>query len=87
MTEVNIHEAKTHLSRLLARVASGEEIVISKAGVPLARLVPFRRESGARPLGIDRDAYRVPDDFNRALPRDVLNDFEAAPPRKSSRKR
>lgn len=76
MTEVNIHEAKTHLSRLLVRVASGEEIVISKAGVPLARLVPFRGESGERPLGLDRDLYRVPTDFNHTLPDDVLADFE-----------
>lgn len=76
MMEVNIHEAKTHLSRLLVRVASGEEIVISKAGVPLARLIPFREDGGSRPLGIDRDSYRVPADFNHGLPDDLLADFE-----------
>lgn len=78
MIEVNIHEAKTHLSRLLVRVASGEEIVISKAGVPLARLVPFREDGGVRPLGLDRDLYRVPADFNAALPDDVLAGFEGS---------
>ncbi len=85
MLEVNIHEAKTHLSRLLSRVASGEEVVISKAGVPLARLVPFREPGGERPLGIDRDVYRVPEDFNHALPGDLLNYFEATA--QSKRKR
>lgn len=78
MIEVTIREAEMHLSRLLVRVASGEEIVILEAGVPLARLVPFRRENGARPLGIDRDLYRVPTDFNAALPDDVLADFHGS---------
>ena len=76
MIEVNIHEAKTHLSRLLARVASGEEIVIAKAGKPVARLVPFHRAKGKRLLGSDRGRFVVPDDFNAPLPEEVLGAFE-----------
>ncbi len=76
MVEVNIHEAKTHLSRLLQRVAAGEEVIISKAGKPLARIIPFRRSKGERPLGQDQGAYCLPEDFNAALPRDVLDAFE-----------
>ncbi len=76
MIEVNVHEAKTHLSRLLARVASGEEIVIAKAGKPVALLVPFHRAKGKRPLGSDRGRFVVPDDFNAPLPEEVLEAFE-----------
>ncbi len=75
MAEVNVHEAKTHLSRLLRRVQAGEEIVIARGGKPVARLVPVR-ERGRRKLGEDRGAYRVPDDFNAPLPEAVLREFE-----------
>ena len=75
MKEVNIHEAKTHLSRLLNRVASGEEIVISRAGKPIARLVPIVVPV-ARQLGRDLGVFTVPDDLDRPLPEDVLADFE-----------
>jgi len=73
--EVNIHEAKTHLSRLLNRVASGEEIVISRAGKPIARLVPIGVPV-TRQLGRDLGVFTVPEDFDRSLPEDVLADFE-----------
>ena len=76
MTEVNIHEAKTHLSRLLSRVAAGEEIIISKAGKPVARLVPFRKPGRARPLGMDKGLFAVPDDFDSPLPDDFIDTFE-----------
>jgi prevent-host-death family protein len=76
MTEVNIHQAKTHLSRLLARVAAGEEIVIAKAGKPVARLVPFRNAKGKRLLGMDKGLFKVPKDFDAPLPEDVLKSFE-----------
>jgi prevent-host-death family protein len=79
MIEVNIHEAKTHLSRLLARVAAGEEVVLAKAGKPIASLVPFRKLKGERPLGIDKGRYRVPDDFDAALPENLLAAFEGEP--------
>lgn len=73
--EVNVHEAKTHLSRLLRRVAAGEEIVIARAGVPLARLVPVERRP-ARRFGADRGLFDVPEDFDAPLAEDVLRDFE-----------
>jgi len=76
MVEVNIHEAKTHLSRLLARVAAGEEVVIARAGKPIARLVPFRKTLGMRPLGIDRGRFEVPADFDASLPDEILAAFE-----------
>lgn len=73
--EVNVHEAKTHLSRLLRRVASGEEIVIARAGVPVARLVPVEPRT-RRVFGVDRGRFEVPGDFNAPLPDEVLRDFE-----------
>ncbi|HUP02066.1 MAG TPA: type II toxin-antitoxin system Phd/YefM family antitoxin [Gemmatimonadota bacterium] len=76
MTSVNIHQAKTHLSRLLRRVAAGEEVVISRAGKPVARLVPIEGARKRR-LGTDRGAFKVPDDFNAPLPPEVLAAFEA----------
>ena len=55
--EVNIHEAKTHLSRLLQRVAAGEEVTIARAGVPVARLVAVERKPNLRPLDFDRGQH------------------------------
>lgn len=74
--EVNIHEAKTHFSKLLQRVASGEEIVISRAGKPVARLVPIASEARRR-FGIDRGVFEVPEDFDEPLPEHVLAAFES----------
>jgi prevent-host-death family protein len=76
MTLVNIHEAKTHLSRLLARVVEGEEIVIAKSGNPVARLVAIERQPRRRVFGQDRGLFEVPDDFDDPLPEDVLASFE-----------
>jgi prevent-host-death family protein len=73
---VNVHEAKTHLSRLLERVASGDEITIAKAGKPVARLIPAGA-SGERRLGLDAGRFAIPDDFNEALPDEMLADFES----------
>ena len=75
MAEVSVHEAKTHLSRLLRRVAAGEEVVIARSGKPVAKLVAIRRRK-ARELGTDRDAFEVPEDFNGPLPDAVLRAFE-----------
>lgn len=72
---VNIHEAKTHLSRLLRRVAAGEEIVIARAGKPVARLVPLQK-SRQRELGGDRGLFIVPEDFDEPLPDELLEAFE-----------
>jgi prevent-host-death family protein len=76
MAEVNVHEAKTHLSRLLNRVAAGEEIVISKAGRPVARLVPFQRKVRKRVPGKDRGKVWIADDFDAPLPSDLQKLFE-----------
>ncbi len=75
MAEVGVHEAKTHLSQLLRRVAGGEEVVITRSGRPVAKLVPV---GGAvrRELGRDRGLFEVPDDFNSPLPDDLLAEFE-----------
>lgn len=66
---VNIHEAKTHLSELLERVKAGEEIVIAKAGKPVARLSPFSTEQPApRVPGIDKGKIVIAPDFDEPLP-------------------
>lgn len=68
---VNIHEAKTHLSRLLQEVAAGGEVVIAKAGTPLARLVPIGARVEPRPIGLyDGASWRMEDDFDD-LPEDI----------------
>lgn len=65
MEQVNIHEAKTQLSRLLERVAQGETVVIAKAGKPIARLLPYESESREpRPIGFLKGQLQVPDDFD-----------------------
>ena len=72
---VNVHEAKTHLSRLLERVTAGDDIIIAKAGRPIARLVPIG-VLGKRSLGVDVGQVVIDDDFDAALPDDVLDGFE-----------
>jgi prevent-host-death family protein len=77
MVSVNIHEAKTHLSRFLARVATGEEIVIAKAGKPVARLVPYARQPARRVAGEDAGKVNIAEDFDAPLPDDLLAEFES----------
>jgi len=72
--EINIHEAKTHFSKLLQRVAGGEEVTIARAGVPVARLVPIKSTNKVRPLGMDRGKIWIADDFD-SLPEDLLKEF------------
>jgi prevent-host-death family protein len=76
MPIVNIHAAKSQLSRLLDAVAAGEEVIIAKAGKPVARLVPFERKKERRELGTLAGQFRVPDDFDDPLPDDILDAFE-----------
>jgi prevent-host-death family protein len=73
--EVNIHEAKTHFSRLLQRVALGEEITIAKAGKPVAKLVPLKQPKKNRILGSAKGEFTVPDDFNDPLPKEIEDLF------------
>jgi prevent-host-death family protein len=87
--EVNVHEAKTNFSKLLQRVAAGEEITIAKAGVPVAKLVPVEPKKGKRKLGIDEGRIYIADDFDAPLPDEILAGFygEDAPPKKAKKKR
>jgi prevent-host-death family protein len=73
--EVNIHEAKTHLSKLLERVALGEEVIIAKAGKPVAKLVPLSAAPKTRILGSAKGEFVVPDDFNDPLPKEIEDLF------------
>lgn len=71
--QFNVHEAKTQLSALLDRVLAGEEIVIAKAGVPVARLVPIAPASArARVAGARAGRMVMADDFDAPLPEDFL---------------
>jgi prevent-host-death family protein len=74
-TTVNVHEAKTHLSRLLNRVASGEEIVIARGGKPVAALVPLGAATQDRKPGSARGRLTVREDFDEPLPGKVLKGF------------
>jgi len=74
--QVNIHEAKTHLSKLLLRVQAGEEIVIAKAGVPVARLVGIAKAVGRRMPGTAKGSLTIQASFDESLPDDVLESFE-----------
>lgn len=76
MQTINIHDAKTHLSRLLEQVAGGEEIVIAKAGKAIARLVPLDVPPKKRQLGLLKGKLNVPDDFDRPLTDGELTLFE-----------
>lgn len=73
---VGVHEAKTHLSRLLERVRAGEEIIIERRGQPIALLI--RIEPSAPPrFGADRDRVVIADDFDAPLPADLADPFGA----------
>ncbi|WP_343666421.1 type II toxin-antitoxin system Phd/YefM family antitoxin [Paraburkholderia tropica] len=76
MSTVNIHEAKTHFSRLVDAAANGEEIVIAKAGKPTARLVPIEPLKARRRFGGMKGEIRIADDFDAPLPDHVIADFE-----------
>lgn len=87
MKSVNIHEAKTHLSRLVERVQSGEEIIIAKAGIPAARLVPI--ESIRKPVKIGGLKARapLPDDFDTMFEGEIAALFGGAPAAPQRRRR
>jgi prevent-host-death family protein len=66
--EVNVHEAKTQLSRLLKRVSTGEEVTISRAGVPVAKLIAIAPSATSRPMGMDEGKIWIADDFDAPDP-------------------
>ncbi len=72
---VGVHEAKTHLSQLLDDVSAGGDVVITKRGRPVAKLVAI--SAPERVFGLDEGRFAVPDDFDAPLPDDVLDAFEA----------
>jgi prevent-host-death family protein len=74
-TTYNVHEAKTNLSRLLQQVADGEEVIIAKAGEPVARLVPVPQR-GQPEMGFMRGKIWIADDFDAPLPPDLQKYFE-----------
>jgi prevent-host-death family protein len=68
MKSVNVHDAKTHFSRLLGEVERGGEVIIARAGKPIARLVPHEIRRPAPVFGADRGTLKVPEDFDAPLP-------------------
>lgn len=78
MSSVNIHTAKTQLSRLIEEVAAGGEVVIAKDGKPMARLVPMEARKPL-PWGVLRGKITVAEDFDAPLPPEVLVEFEREP--------
>lgn len=76
MRTINIRDAKTHLSRLVDDASAGEEILLAKAGKPVARLGPLKAARKPRRLGVLAGRFTVPDDFDAPLPEDALADFE-----------
>ncbi|MGE3743051.1 MAG: type II toxin-antitoxin system Phd/YefM family antitoxin [Geminicoccaceae bacterium] len=75
MATVNVRTAKAQFSRLLERVAQGEEVVIAKAGKPVARLIPFEPATGPRQPGTARGQGQVADDFDAPMPDEFLAAF------------
>lgn len=73
----NVHEAKTHLSKLLEQVERGEEVIIGRAGKPVARLVPYVEAPRPRVPGAMRGRIAIPDDFD-ATPEWLVDEFEGA---------
>ena len=77
MGKVNMHEAKTKLSKLVEQAVGGEDIIIARSGKPVAKLTALHPARTKRKLGLlDHKRYRIPDDFNKPLPAAVVRTFE-----------
>ena len=76
MKQVNMHQAKTDLSKLVERAEAGEEIIIARAGKPAAKLIPWTKTRNRRRLGLLDGKFKIPDDFNAPLPESVIRAFE-----------
>lgn len=76
MRTVSVHEAKTHLSKLLRWVLGGEEIIITTSGKPVAKLVTIKENSPTRAIGIDGGKGKISDDFDAPLPKGWMKYFE-----------
>jgi prevent-host-death family protein len=77
---VNMHEAKTHFSKLVQRAEQGQETVIARAGKPVAKLVPYEKPPARRRLGGWEGKVLIHDDFEADLPEDLLRPFEGKEP-------
>jgi prevent-host-death family protein len=75
MQTINIHEAKTHFSKLIDAAISGEEIIIAKAGTPVVKLIPLSKNK-LRRFGILKGKLKIASDFDAPLPDDILSSFE-----------
>jgi len=80
MRMVNIHAAKTHLSRLVNEAAAGEEIVIARAGKPVARLLPFEPRRQPRQPGLLKGKIWIAEDFDDPLPEEIMAAFRGERP-------
>ena len=77
MQTINIHEAKTQLSRYVDQAAQGEEVIIARAGKPVARLVPLVSQPGRpRTLGLGKGKYTLPEDFDKMNASEIRDMFE-----------
>ncbi|WP_309083224.1 type II toxin-antitoxin system prevent-host-death family antitoxin [Chelativorans sp.] len=81
MRTVNIHEAKTHLSRLVERAAKGEPFIIAKAGRPLVKVTPLQLSTDRKPsrLGFLGGRFKIPDDFDRMGEEEIAEAFDGKP--------
>jgi prevent-host-death family protein len=80
MIKLNIHEAKTHLSRYLARVAAGETIVLCNRNVPVAEIRPLpKRRNAKRPIGLGKGVFTVPPEFFEPLPEAEIEAWDGRP--------
>lgn len=75
METINIHEAKTHLSRIVEQVAAGNDVLIAKAGKPMVKMVSIKTAKTAIRFGVLKGTIRVPEDFDEPLPESVLAHF------------
>ncbi|MES2142073.1 MAG: type II toxin-antitoxin system Phd/YefM family antitoxin [Pseudomonadota bacterium] len=75
MQTINIHEAKTHFSKLVDAAISGEEIIIAKAGKPVVKLTPISKNK-VRRFGVLKGKIKIANDFDAPLPDDILSSFE-----------
>ena len=80
MKTYNVHAAKTHLSRLIEEAAAGEEVVIARAGKPVARLLPFEARAEPRRPGLMKGQIWIADDFDDPLPEEILAAFRGERP-------
>lgn len=76
MAIINIHDAKTHFSKILIRVNRGEEVIIAKAGKPVAKIIPIKEGGSDRVPGSAKGMLTISDEFFKALPDSVIESFE-----------